>query len=158
MNWKIFAVCLLLTLSGCTVVDQPGHSNTVSFYGDLNSTGDEFLMDGYLNQVGTNKRTLNNVSVCGYGEDGELLFAEPVPPFEVNQKITIRSDRAPYYIVIYSEEFWETDSLWPSSSGKLDAARYWVSLENGGYTPEWAETEGDLPMDTDRPLENGCPS
>lgn len=115
-------------------------------------------MSGELYQVGTDMQTLNNVSVCGYTETGELLFAEPVPSFKVNQEITIRNDRHPHYIVLYSEEFWEPDTLWPFDDGKLDGVRYWVSLESGGYTPEWAETKDDLPIDADRPLENGCPA
>lgn len=114
-------------------------------------------MDGYLYQDGTDTQTLNNVSVCGYSEDGELLFAEEVPPFEVKRDVTIRSDRHPHYVTIYSEEFWESDQHRSSSDGKLDSVRYWESLEKG-YTPYWASSPDELPVDTDRPLKNGCPA
>jgi len=134
MNWKPLAVCLLIGLSGCTIVDQPGHANTVSYSGDFNSSGDVFIMNGYLYQDGTDTQTLNNVSVCGYSEDGELLFAEEVLPFEVKRDVTIQSDRHPRYVTIYSDEFWESDQHRASSDGKLDSVRYWESLEKG-YTP-----------------------
>lgn len=114
-------------------------------------------MSGELYQVGTDMQTLDNVSVCGYSEKGELLFAEPVPSFKVNQEITIRNDQHPQYIVVYSEEFWESDSLWPFNDGKVDAVMYWQS-QDMGYTPYWAETKDDLPIDADRALQNGCPA
>lgn len=157
MNWKILAVCLLIALSGCTLGDQPGRGSYVSFSGDFNSSGDEFVMNGYLYQSGTDTQTLNNVSVCGYTEDGELLFAEPVPPFEVKQDIRISSSEHPHYVVIYSEEFWESDSLWPFSDGKVDAVMYWQS-QDMGLTPYWAGKKDELPVDADKQLQNGCPS
>jgi len=157
MNWKLLAICLLVTLSGCTLGDQPGRGSFVSFSGEIDSSGDEFLMEGYIDQDGTDTQMLNNVFVCGYSESGELLFAQPVPPFEVKQDITIRNDQHPHYILIYSEEFWASDTRWPFSDDKVDAVRYWELLEKG-YAPEWADAKDDLPIDTDRPLENGCPA
>lgn len=158
MNWKLLAVCLLITLSGCTVVDQPGHSNSLAYSGDLNSSGDVFIMDGYLYQDGTNAKTLSNVSVCGYTESGELLFAEPVPPFKVKQDIMIRNDREPHYIIPHSDEFWGSGTFSPFDEGKIDTVWYWESYESGGYRSKWTETKDDLPIDAERPLQNGCPA
>lgn len=154
MNWKLLAVCLLIATSGCIIPEPFGVQPDVKFSGEIDAEDDQFHMQGDIIQR-SGDETLNDVAVCGYTEEHDLLFAEQVPPFESREPIEITAEDRPKYVLIYSEEFWDADIL---SDDTIEAVQYYELRQDGIYSTNWASSSEELPIDTDRPLQNGCPA
>lgn len=154
MNWKILTVCLLIATSGCIVPEPFAPSTDVKYSGEMEITDGQFLMDGEVIQR-SGENTLTEVAICGYTEQMDHLFAEQVPPFESRQSVEITGNQTPKYVIIYSEEFWTSGYI---SKDAVDYVQYYVLGEDGLYGSVWAGSTDELPVDTDRPLENGCPA
>jgi len=157
MRWKILAVCLLILTSGCVIPEPFNTDTSVGFSGDLETNETKFRMSGLVVQ-GPNPETLDDVSVCGYSEQGRLLFAERLPPFEGATEIDIRSNATPKHIIIYSEEFWGSDEFWRFDEGAVDIVKYFEYLGDSTWDEESVRSKSELPIDADRPKQNGCPA
>lgn len=157
MNWRIVVACLLILTSGCVVPEPFNASTSVSFSGDFETNETHFRMSGPMVQQ-RGSETLDDISVCGYSEQEELLFAESLPPFDRSTDVTIRSSVIPHYIIIYSEEFWESNKFWEFDDGAVDVVKYYESRDGSGYGAQGILSKSELPIDTDRPKQNGCPT
>jgi len=157
MKWKLIAVCLLILTSGCVLPEGINASTTVGFSGDFESNESEFEMSGFVIQQ-KGSETLTDVSVCGYSEQGELLFAKSVPPFDRSTNVTIRNDATPKYVIIYSEEFWGSDKFWRFGDGAVDSVDYYEYYDDSFWIQRMVQYKSELPIDTNRPKQNGCPT
>lgn len=154
MNWKLLAVCLLIATSGCIIPEPIGGPTEIKYSGQTAVDNGEFSMQGEIVQR-HGEKTLTDVAVCGYTDQHKLLFAEQVPPFESRVSVEITAKEPPEYVIIYSDEFWNSDRLGDTT---IDAVQYYEYSGDGVYTRIWAESPSELPIDTDRPLQNGCPA
>lgn len=154
MNWKLLAVCLLIATSGCVIPEPIGVPTEVRYSGQTAIDNGQFSMQGDIVQR-RGEETLDHVAVCGYTERQDLLFAEQIPPFESRESVEIANEKPPTYVIIYSTEFWDSDRF---GSDAIDAVEYLQLGDDGLYGRLWAESPSELPIDTDRPLQNGCPA
>lgn len=128
---------LLMALSGCPGV-EPGPGTGVSSDGQFNTTGDEFTMQGQIEEMpGTGGfHTYDNVTIFLYTQDEELITAEQVGTLDEELTVSIHENAIPYYGIIDAPDFWRTDDV------NVDYYRY----QDGRYGEYPVSERRELPI------------
>lgn len=139
MRKRICILCLLiLLLSGGCVRTQPGKGDSVSFSGEINATNSEFIMNGTVGPIGSIfENRYEGVRVYLYSKNGTLIHHKDIGYIKSRKSISIYSSKIPYYVIIYSPEFWNQSHL---------SVTYYERAEQDGYIPHYASGEEDLPI------------
>jgi len=134
---KAGILCLLsitVLTAGCVQSDAQ-----VSFSGEMNRTQDGFRMDGQVIDSTGPTQTFENVTIYLYSSERELIKERNLGTYSSSsEQFVLRSDRAPYYIIIDSPTFWELDA---------SVSYYEWSDVNSRYVGTPVESRDEFPVD-----------
>lgn len=108
---QIGLVVLLLT-AGC-LRSEPGPGGEVGFYGEMNVSDSQYVMDGQITLGGgtTSQDAFDNVTIYLFTENGTLIETHRAGTLTGLLNVSIVSNRIPYYVIIDSPEFWEESQI-----------------------------------------------
>jgi len=139
MNHHRAGILCLLSLAVLTAgCGQPAAQ--VSFSGDMNRIQDGFRMDGQVIDSSGPTQTFENVTIYLYSSEGELIKERNLGTYSgSSEQFVLRSDRAPYYIIIDSPTFWELRDA--------GVAYYEWSEANSQYITRGVGNRNEFPVD-----------
>jgi hypothetical protein len=142
LNTKLVTLMLALVVTaGCAYVPTGGVVG-VNYYGNIESTDNGFQMNGYLKAEGgaPEQPVYTDVKVYLYAKNGSRLYSEDLGDLNTSHirlNVTVTTDQTPYYVVFYSEDFWQEEVQ----------VNYFVLKSGGTFERNDATSRSELPVD-----------